>query len=186
MTPIPFEIEQMNLRLKDNYGIDTLTGLPMWRIVFSDDQYEKRLTHFTDAGIELLFAEVRELPKYKQWVHHKWVLENLVKVPPAAIRELAGAAISYELLFVFQDDKDRPLPPKYEVCEFVIHNVEMAKGKSFNIAKYQENPEKAAKDLAAMHEYLHGNETRIGDSLAYGEGVTVPSTYEGPSGDSNR
>jgi hypothetical protein len=170
-------IESLNTRLRETYGVDTVTGQQMWRIVFSDDQYEKRKTNYTDAGILLLTPEIRELPKYKQWVQHKWVLENLVVIPEQNREELAGLKVGYELIWVFQDDFDNPLPPKWEVCQLVISMIETAKGQKFNGAKYTEDPQAAAKELAELEQYLHGNETDVTDALKFGEGVVVPSNY---------
>lgn len=172
------EVKRINDSLKDNYGIDTVTGQAMWRVVFSDDQLEKRVTKFSDGGIQLMFPEVREVKKYP-WIKHKWGLEHLVLVPEHQQAELCGIKQSYEWIFSFDDKNGTPLPPKYEVCQFVIMMIEMAKDEAQpGIAKYVEDPEKAKKELAEMEEYLHGNETDVADHLMYGTGVAVPSNYE--------
>ncbi len=170
------EIQRINDSLRDSYGIDTASNRPMWRVVFSDDQVEKRLCTHSPKGILLLQPEVQERPKY-QWIKHKWILENLVVVPDYQRKELAGLQTSYEHIFSFHDKDGNPLPPRYDVCQFVIHLIEIAKGTDPSIAKYHEDPEKAAKELKEMEEYLHGNETDVGDALMYGTGVSVPSNY---------
>ncbi len=172
------EVERINQSLKDSYGIDTASGLPMLRIVFSDEQREKLRTRYNDRGAEMLQEEVRELPKY-QWVKGKWILENLVVIPEFNRHEMADAKVSYEPLFIFEHQRSgNPLPPRYDVCQFIIHNVEVAKGGKFNTKKYTEDPEKAKKELAAMEEFLWGNETAITDATQFGTGVFVPSNYE--------
>lgn len=172
------DVERINNSLRDSYGIDTVTGQPMWRVVFSDDQTEKRITKFSDGGIELMFPESREVKKYP-WIKHKWGLEQLVLVPEHQQRELCGIKQSYEWMFTFHDKDGKPLPPKYEVCQFVINLIEMAKDNAqAGVAKYVEDPEAAKKELAEMEEYLHGNETDVADHLMYGTGVVVPSKYE--------
>src|SRR6476646_3306382 len=108
-------IEVINLRLKEVYST-AWNGNPIWRVVWSEDQFEKRLTKFTDGGIELLKAEVRELPKYRQWIHNKYVLERYVMVTDERLTEKA----SYEPIHVFEDKNGNPLPPKWEACEWVI------------------------------------------------------------------
>ena len=171
------EIERINQSLKDSYGIDTDSGLPMWRVVWSDDQLEKRLTKYTPAGIELIHEQVYELPKY-QHVRHRWILENLVLVPEHQRKELCGIKKSYELLFTFEHQgTGAALPPKYEVCQFVIQLVETAKSGQFDKARYQQDPDKAKKELEEMHDYLWGNETAISDHTQFGTGVFVPSNY---------
>jgi hypothetical protein len=173
------EIEQINRSLMDSYGIDTESGLPMWRVVWSDDQREKRLTKYTPLGIELLHKEVFELPKY-QHVRHRWILENLVLVPEHQQAELCGIKKSYELLFTFEHQRTgEALPPRYDVCQFIIQNIETAKSGHFDAAKYQQDPEKSKKELDEMHDYLWGNETAISDHTQFGTGVFVPSNYEG-------
>ena len=173
-----FDLEVINRALINRFGIDTNSTNPMYRVVFSDDQFEKRLTKFTDSGVELMIPEVRLLPKYKQWIKHKYVLENLVVIPEFQREELAGEKLSYEPLFVFENDKGEPLPPKVEVATFIIEQVLAAKANRNPVAKYTEDPEKAIKELEEMEEYLHGNETSVTDALAYGTGVVVPNSYK--------
>src|ERR1700704_3964663 len=60
-------IEYINEKLLREYGRE-LDGRPKFRVVFSDDQYEKRLTTHDDHGNELITPEVRLLPKYKQYI----------------------------------------------------------------------------------------------------------------------
>lgn len=174
----PADVERINNQLRDNYGIDTVTGQQMWRVVFSDDQTEKRIMKHSDGGIELAFPEAREVKKYP-WIRHKWGLEHLVLVPFHQQYELCGIKQSYEWMFTFDNSKGEPLPPKYEVCQYVINLIEVAKDNAQpNVAKYVEDPEAAKKELAELEEYLHGNETDVADHLMYGTGVAVPSNYE--------
>ena len=171
------EVDRINESLRDSYGIETVSGLPMWRVVWADDQLEKRKSKFSPKGIELIVPEVFEFPKYLH-IKGKWILENLVLVPEFQRDELCGVTKSYECLFVFEHQlTGKMLPPRYDVCQFVIHNVEVAKGARFNSAKYTEDPEKARKELDAMQEYLWGDETAIVDHTQYGTGVFVPSNY---------
>ena len=84
-------LEIINKRLKDNYG--ETVDRPNFRIVWSEDQFENRLTHFTDEGFELIHPEVRQLPKYKQWIHDKYVLERLTEVPIINENELPSSKL---------------------------------------------------------------------------------------------
>ena len=171
------DVDRINESLKDSYGIETVSGLPMWRIVWSADQFEKRKSKFTPAGIELIQPQVFEFPKYPH-VKNKWILENLVLVPDFQQDELCGLKKSYECMFVFEHQRTGAmLPPRYDVSQFIIHTIEVAKGAKFNAAKYKQDPEKAKKELDEMHEYLWGNETAVSDHLQYGTGVAVPSNY---------
>jgi hypothetical protein len=172
-------IESINQQLIDLFGIDTITGDSMWRVVWSDTQTEKRLTKYTDLGIELLRPEVRELPKYS-YIPHKYILENLVLIPVQNMPELPASKISYEPIFVFETKVGEPLPPRLDVCKFVIDTIFAAKGKS-NLAKYKEPENAFAKNVDRTYAEFFGDETDVSDALAHREGVVVPSKFFGES-----
>lgn len=171
----------LNTRLKDHYGAAD-DGSPMWRIVWSENQFEKRVMEYSDKGIKLLISEVREVPKYRQWIQEKYVLERLVAVPDANSLELTTKT-SYEPIFVFEDKNFGYLPPKWEVTQFVIDCVYSAMGKS-NLAKYKPS-EKEQNDAVGqelrvkeLEAQLFGNETDVTDALAHKQGIVVPSNYK--------
>lgn len=124
-------VEDINHHLIDSFGIDTVTGQAMWRVVWSDDQFEKRLTEYSDSGVRLLYPEVRELPKYRQWIPSKFVLERLVLVPDESIPELPTTKYSYEPIYIFEDVDNNPLPPRFDACQFAIQCVYAAQGKGY-------------------------------------------------------
>jgi hypothetical protein len=175
-------IESLNRQLIDLYGIDSDTGRPIFRIVWSEDQFEKRLMPTTDEGLLLLYPEVREVPKYRQWITQKYVLERLVIVPDINSKELAGLKLSYEPLWVFMDRFDNALPPKIEVCKMVVDTVYAAQGKT-SLAKYKDpenNPEEAAELKKQRVDQLvldmFGDETDISDHLSRQTGVVLSNT----------
>lgn len=116
-------LEYFNKQLSDLFGVDTVTGQQMWRICWSDDQYEKRLTEYNDKGELLQQPEVRLLPKYKQWIQQKYILEHLVAVPDISADELPSVKVSYEQIYTFQDGKEEYLPPNILVAKFIINTV---------------------------------------------------------------
>ncbi len=167
-------IDVLNKRLRDVYGIDVVNSLPMWRIVFSEDQYEKRLTDCDDKGNELLQPEVRLLPKYKQWISEKWILENLVLIPEQNQEELADSKFGYECLYVFEDSKGNALPPKWEACEFVIASVQAMKGNHAPLKSYLKDPadpEETRKRIDRIEEELFGDVSALGYRTVTGEAV---------------
>src|ERR1035437_5550442 len=99
-------IESINKKLKEEYGTE-FGNSPRFRVVFSEDQYEKRMTDFTDEGFELITPEVRLLPKYKQWIREKYILERLI--PVTGETDLV-VKVSYEPAWVFQNKKGDYLP----------------------------------------------------------------------------
>src|SRR5213592_991602 len=184
-------VKSINQQLIDEFGIDTITGLPIWRVVFSEDQFEKRLGTYDDflPGTNIYLrtiTEVRLVPKYRQWVHQKYVIERLVLVPDINERELPTSKLSYEPIYVFQTGSGAYLPPKFEAAKFIIDSVYAAQGKS-NLAKYKDPDAglktddliaKKAAEIDELQSELFGNETFTGDAIAHGEAVIVPRNYE--------
>ena len=176
MLTIPPEVTRINELLAAHFGIAD-DRRPIWRIVWSDDQYEKRLMDCTDEGLILLHPEVREVPKYKQWVPSKWVLEQLVAVPDVNSKELAGMKVSYEPVFVFENAKGDALPPKFEVSKIVIDTIYAAMGKT-SLAKYKEPSQEESIEQQKVRvdeivEELFGNETDVSDHLTRQTGVVI-------------
>lgn len=167
-------VDVLNKRLRDVYGIDIVTGMPIWRIVWSEDQYEMRQTDYDDRGNQLLTSEVRLLPKYKQWINEKWILENLVLVPNQNRNELADAKISYECIYVFEDIEGNFLPAKWEACEFTISCIKAMKGDNKPLRKYlgdSGNLEDKQKRLDSIEEQLFGDVSSLGYRTVTGEAV---------------
>jgi hypothetical protein len=180
-------LETINKRLKDQFGRFHTTDMAMWRVVWSEDQTEKRWTDHTDEGFPLIRPEVRELPKYRQWIKDKYVLERLIAVPEYVQTDLIEK-LTYEPVWVFEDKQGNPLPPKWEAIFLIINQVYKTAA-NYTGAKYKDpdvldpklaKEQKQAK-IDALVEELFGNETSTGDSLAYKEGVSVPHNY----GDNN-
>jgi len=176
-------IESINAKLERVFG-KFETGQPVWRVVWSEDQFEKRETDRTDEGLQLLQPEVRLLPKYRQWIHAKYVLERLTPVPDVSRKELADKKLSYEPVWVFEDKHGKYLPPRFDAAKFVIDKIMEQAAKMVGV-KYKDpesNKEEALeireKRLEQLHETLFGNETEVGDALRYKEGVVVPRNFE--------
>jgi hypothetical protein len=162
-------LETINQRLADYYGTDVVNGLPIYRVVWSNDQFEQRLMHYTDAGVELLNPEMRQVPKYRNYIHNKWILENLTVVPEFQQKEL-GTPISYEPLFVFETNDGKFLPYKWEAIVFVIDTVRVARGEVSIYAKYVDT-ETSDERIDKLEQDLFGNETKTTDALAHKRGV---------------
>jgi hypothetical protein len=174
--------ETINQLLMSHFGRDTVTGQPMWRVSWSEDQFEKRLGEyedFTDAGIYIrTVKEVREVPKYRQWIVRKYVLEQLVGIPAQNMAELPTARMSYEPMFPFEDRNGDYLPPSFEAAKFVIDSVYAATGKESMSSKYVDNDADGADGQEAkkervdkLVEELFGDESGLGGAVVHGEGV---------------
>ena len=188
VAPSPFYMEltesinSINRQLIDLFGIDTLTGRPIWRIVWSEDQLEKRLVNTTDEGLLLLTPIVKEVPKYRPYICDKFVLEQLVIVPESQESDLPTSKYSYEPIWTFVDSQGNYLPPTLPAAKFIIDTVYAALGKK-SLAKYKdpdnENPtERYDQRINEIEEELFGNETSVTDALAHQMGVVVPRNYD--------
>ncbi len=181
-------IEFINKQLERKYG-KYINGMPNWRVVFSEDQFEKRLGTYSDFTPEGIFlrevTEVREAPKYRQWVHEKYILEGLTLIPEINQAELPVSRLSYELMWVFEDGAGGYLPPRFDACIFIIDTTrENQEGHS--VAKHKDpdsDPQQAIANreqrIKALQEELFGDATEIGDALSYKQGIIVPSSYGG-------
>lgn len=171
----------INELLLNHFGTDTVTGVPMWRVSWSEDQFEKRLGTYddhTEGGLYIrTVTEVREVPKYSQWIHRKYVLEQLVGIPPQNQMELPDAKMSYEPLWVFEDGQGNYLPPSFAAAKFVIDSIYAATGKQ-SMASYthpeadgNDGLEAKKKRIDKLTEELFGDESGLGGKVVHGEGV---------------
>jgi hypothetical protein len=169
-------IKFLNRKLKDEYG--TTEDFANYRVVWSDDQFEKRKTGFTSEGLQLLTPVVRELPKYRQWVKDKYILERLTVVPELIETDLVEK-LSYEPVWVFEDTMGNALRPVWGAIKFILDAVTQNTEHS-GYTKYAEKPESIEEKHERIKELqleLFGNETDLGDALAHREGIVVPNGY---------
>jgi hypothetical protein len=182
-------IDSINKQLRDEFGVDTVTGQVIWRVVWSEDQYENRLDDYSDFTPGGLFIrsvrEVRLVPKYDGYTKDRYVLERLVVVPIQNMPELPGTKISYEPLWIFEDKHGNPVPPAYWACKFVVDTVYAAQYGNHNLARYK-NPEGThegaleakRKRVDEIQEYLFGEQSALDNTTVTGESIIVPRNYE--------
>lgn len=165
--------ESINMQLIREFG-EAFNGEPNFRVVFANDQYEKRWTDSTDEGFQLLHKEVRLLPKYQDDdFRDKFILERLI--PVVGETDLVEI-ISYEPCWVFRDKNGNYLPPRFDAAKMIIEALYKESGRRA-FKKYHDptvDPEYRMQELEKMEQILFGNETSTGDSLAYKEAIVVP------------
>jgi hypothetical protein len=203
-------VNVINQQLKDLYSVDVVTGLPIFRVVWSEDQFEKRHGTFDDflPGTQIYLrtvTETREVPKYRQWIHGRHILERLVVVPECNRAELPANKISYEPLWVFRkgDDNETPegyLPPRLDACKFIIDSVLAAQATATmmitgeekrdrpNLARYKDPAAgKTTEEIVAhknkkidgLVEELFGDESGLmGATLPGGNAIIVPQSFK--------
>jgi hypothetical protein len=174
----------INRKLKDIYGTFDVTDYPLFRVSYSDDEFEKRVVTHTKDGFELIHPVVLEVPKYRQWIHSKYILETLVAIPEDQQFEMAGKKFSYEPIWTFEDKDGNALPPIWGAIEFIIASIREQMASAGHGPKYkdpyagltnEEVKEVEKLRLDGLERELFGNETKIGDALeqdsAIGYGV---------------
>lgn len=169
------EVDDINRLLREHYGADAdVRTNAMWRVVWAPDQIEERFSEWSEEGLHLGTPRRITAPKY-QWIGDKWILERLVLVPEMNQEELLGLKKSYECIYIFETQQGEYLPAKFEAAKFVIDLVYAAQGKK-SMRKYVDdavNDPQRTKKIDKIVEELFGNETAVGDALAYKEGVSL-------------
>lgn len=168
------DISAINKRLLDHYG-RWEDGRANWRVVWSDDQIEKRWVTHTTEGFILTSPLVAEVPKYA-YAQHRYILERLVPVGNFLESDLVDKT-SYEPVWTFEDNAGNPLPPIWEAIYLLIktvkHNLETAGHNPVYKAPegMGNTTEEIMMRVEKLQEQLFGNETKLGDALAYDTAV---------------
>jgi len=179
---LPEKIEEINEWLIKEYG--KFEGYPIWRVVWSEIQFEMRrgVFNYFDNNGNFVRTEtgVFEVPKYRQWIKEKFVLERILPVPDCDSQELT-TKLSYEPIFPFADKNDNYLHPRIDVCKIVIEAIMEKAAKTVGI-KREKDPESTQEEallakkqrVDEIMEELFGNETDTCDALRYKQGIVVP------------
>lgn len=176
-------IETLNKRLIEKYG-KYLDNQPMFRVVFSEELFEKRLSNHSKEGFELLQPRITEVRKYG-YIQNKYVLEGLKEIPEIYQGEI-GSKLSYEPMWVFEDGNGNPVPPIWLAIEIVLESVRCSvegnNGTKYVDPMIEENDPKIGAEVKAarlkeIQDSLFPNETDTGDALAYKEAIVVPRNY---------
>ena len=174
-------IETLNERLAEHFGRELTSDRHIFRIVWANDQTEKRMVDITPEGFKLLYPIVMEVKKYP-YLKDLYVLERLVVIPDVNQEELPTSKVSYEPLWAYCNDKREPVPPIWNATKFVIDTLYAALGKQ-SMAKYVDDeknttPEGREQRIQELQDELFGNETETSDALRYKQGIVVPSSYK--------
>lgn len=171
---LPEPIEEINKKLKDEFGIGPDELNPAWRIVFVERGLtEKRWMDVTDEGFQLLNPEVREVPKYQHIKPGRYVLER--QVPVVGETDITTKT-SYEPAWTFEDRHGNYLPPIWQYVKFLIDNIYSQGDTKTAFAKYTDptaSTEARYQQVLDMEKYLFGDETPVADALHYGDGISM-------------
>lgn len=171
------ELELINRRLKEWYG--QTDDLPHFRLVWSEDQMEKRLIDMSPEGFAYTNPRIEEVRKYN-YIFLRYVLEKLTVVPEFHTELIEK--LSYEPIWTWEKTNEQKekiyVRPNLESCRFVIETVleQMRLGDRY--VRYKdpysdpvEAREARLQELDDLQQELFGNETPITDSLSIREGV---------------
>lgn len=176
------ELERINTRLKDQYG--STENFQNFRVVWSEEQLEKQLCKYNDNGMQLLVPEMREVPKYRQWIHNKYLLEGLKIVPDFQQKEIS-AKLSYEPIWTFEREGEAVVP-SFEAVNYLLEILKANEEKRQVRFEEGESPEVRKMRVDKLYEEMFGNETAVSDALTYKEGIVIPSNYNGSGADGKR
>ena len=115
-----------NKVLKDRFGHDLL-GRPHFRVVWSDDQIERRMGTFHEFYGDIFVRSrfgVDDVPKYQKYAEHSWVLERLTWIPRNLNKELVPLTddgATYEPVYVYSTPPGDMAPPPMKALIFTIH-----------------------------------------------------------------
>lgn len=166
----------INRRLADMFGMTE--NRANFRLVWADDEKERRTTLFTREGMQLLFPEVREMRKYPD-IRERYVLEQLIvnttfeeKEDGKPVEELVYMAMWN---FEIYDSNRNPIGivPNYGACKFIIETVLNAIEHPGATVKYKEDTSEEAQRsrINELQGELFGDESAITDALSIRQGV---------------
>jgi len=164
---------------------------PLFRVVFSDEQTERRDGVYEDysGGIYLrTVREIREVRKYP-WIKRKWILERWasgeLSYHPSLVTDKNGV---YICVYVFQDVNGNYLPPLLKVCQILInqllHPVKKIEAINRDI-KTEEKQEKEEIDAIELELKIESDESATKDMRSYRDTASVGYVKDKIKGENN-
>lgn len=123
------QVDAINESLLQNFRV--LDGRPIYRLVWSDYQLEKRVGDFTDWYGHILIRQehkcLREVKKYWYFEKPCFVLEKLIFMQgEQALKEITLELVearngTYEPIYAFRDAEGNPLSVNRRVVDIVLN-----------------------------------------------------------------
>lgn len=172
----------INKRLETRYGRDVAENLPKFRVVWSEDETEKRHGTYNKISPSGLYLGTEtgtvEIKKY-WYLAPCWVLEKLERIPDRKTHDEVQASYTYEPIMVFLTKDDQLLPLRWRPIELAIQswlNAEKGVQKTEEDFRQEQEAQLKKEEQAVMDSF---DASEVADALSYGEGIVVPSTYQG-------
>lgn len=164
-------IEIINQRLIDHFG-KFEDGRANWRLIWSSDEREYRLSEYSLEGLQLSRPEMLFLPKYSLQ-KDRYILEYLQGINNPELT----TKTSYEPLWTFEDKDGNPLPPIWDAIYLLINQVQinmLAAGRNPIIKQpygMGNTPDELKMRAESLQKELFGNENAITDALSLDSAV---------------
>jgi hypothetical protein len=171
-------VDRLNQDLEIQHGC-TPYGKAKYRVVFANDQRERRFGVYNEFHGDLFIRQIKglqETPKYP-YLKNMWVLEVWMSPEKVFCHDIPETQYgSYEPLFSFQDDKGNPIPVIPDIVHKMIwcHQHPQLPGDRASDLKEQERKE-FENEVSEMHDILsEEGRTWIGHRLQSGEAIIKP------------
>lgn len=175
------EVDRINKILADKYG-KSLTGLPFFRVVWSDSLFELRKGTFNEyyGSIYLRTYEgVRRVRKYnyiqQRWILERWCPNWMLQTPEIINHD------GYEPLYLFEDKNRNPLTVNLRVCTYVIYclmNPQLDKGQ-LKQAITEPLDKAFDDDVKYFEDRMEDLDNDLRFKLRYGEAILAPGLEKG-------
>lgn len=172
------EAQATNDKLLELYGKHILCGLANFRVVWSEDQFEKRFGTFdVYAGDRFIRTEtgIRETQKYS-YLDHQWIVERL---HPNYHKDVMEGNYIYECLWAFP----KGLPLKWEAVDYCCKMALAMLPNEKNVPRTEaeaiyQDEEKKKQEVKEEREKLDNvsNESNLEMSLHEGDAVSLSGT----------
>lgn len=147
-------VELVNKKLKEYYGTDD-SGRQIYRVVWSDDQIEKRFGTFREMYGSIFVREYRGMDVVKKYpyIKHRWVLEKLMFALTDEVIGLDLDGRCYEPIYTFEDKFGQELAVEWWAVEMIVKRLLGVMGGT--VEKMRDSDVEAAEDAAYAKEVAY-------------------------------
>lgn len=161
-----------------NFGKCDNSDGPLFRLVWSDEQFEHREGTFREFSGPLFIREVtgvKLVSKYP-YLKERWILERWIPGVYCYNKEIPLSQWgSYEPIYVFESNKREYLSPNLKVIEVLIGMIHRHEGRKEGeiVDELLANEDKQVKEFMDMLEI-----SEMSNALHMKEAIVVPSSYD--------
>ena len=173
-------VPRINKALRD-FGLN-FRGELLFRVVFSDEQFEMRrgeFNEFSPSGL-IFLRTVETVKKCKKYpvIKGKWILEKWIPPDACYTDEIVSAqgVGTYECIYIFQDIDRNYLEPNYEVTMIIMKSLGIRK----NIPSELEQDNEIKKEKEDNYQFLQKQrEENMKIDMKYPDGTNANKYTDG-------